>query len=160
MNLKTKIGLVAIATTASLQNSASWSTAQVWRWSFFRPSLQCWKYLICPHNARYHKQPVLKVLSFRFDKGLLAPLVYRLVNNMVCSQTARTSTSRCFWAMSRTGSCMLLYAAPSLVLNCVKVWTDWRPQIQWNEVGCFLTQELDCGTCRVDRYDTGALACR
>jgi len=24
----------------------------------------------------------------------------------------------------------------------VKVRTDWQPQIQWNDVGCFMTQEL------------------
>jgi len=69
------------------------------------------------------------VLSFSFDKGLLALLVYCLVNNGlfkvipdICALVAASGPCHVL------ASCMLLHVAPSLVLNCVKAWTDWRPQ--------------------------------
>jgi len=71
-----------------------------------------------------------------------APLVYCLVNRQPGLPSVAASAPCHILA-----TCMLLHAAPSLVLNCVKVWTNWRPQIQWNEVWCFLTQKLDCWTC-------------
>jgi len=72
------------------------------------------------------------MLSFSFDKGLLAPLEYRLLNNGMFKvspdfhQSMRLGHHPC----NVLASCMLLHVAPGLVLSCVKVRTDWRPQIQ------------------------------
>jgi len=51
---------------------------------------------------------------------------------VVFSKSARTSTmqSLLLGHVTYTGFCVLLYAAPSLIRNSVKVRSDWQQQIR------------------------------
>jgi len=66
---------------------------------------------------------------------------------------------------SRVKRCVLLLLLLLLLCSCMQPQVlystvlRWRPQIEWNEIGCFLTQELDCRKRTVNRYNTGALTC-
>jgi len=75
--------VVFVETTPSLQNCALvYSTSLTVEFlTVFTDNLFKTCHFSCPQNARYYNKQVFKVLSFSFDKGLLAPLVYRFVNN-------------------------------------------------------------------------------
>jgi len=91
---------------------------------------------------------MFKMLSFGLDAGFesFPPLVNGLVDNHLfqVSPDLNKSLLRFSQITNRFLIHALLHAAPDFIINGIQVRTTGRPQVRWNEIWRFTTQEFDC----------------
>ena len=88
------------------------------------------------------------MLSFGLDAGFesFPPLVNCLIHNRLFQVSPDLNKSLLQFSQITNQFLVhaLLYAAPDFIINGIQVRTTRRPQVRWNEIWRFITQELDC----------------